>query len=184
MTLIGHFDVGSAVAAKQHLWIGRSSADQDGSISVTSSSGDDCYAVIYTFTGVNAGTTLADVIENGTAGTAVNGAGTGTTVSDTGVATLGRDRLACNFGGINDDNAAVAFTGETGGDWTVAADAGSFTGTDGEVWLQTAAMPSAGTIDGGTFTMASDAWGGVGFALVPPQSLIYNPNPQAYLQLR
>jgi hypothetical protein len=96
-------------------------------------------------------------------------AGTSATINDAAVATLGPDRLALNFVGINDDNAVAAFTGMIGGTWAEAtaeyADAG---GTDACIQLQTAAMAAAGVIDGGSTSNvdATDGWGSIGFALI------------------
>lgn len=185
LTKIGTFDVGSAVAAKQHLWIGRA-LHVAPAPEVVSSSGDDIYARLYEFSGVHTGSALSDVIENSSAGSAVNGAGTSASVLDTGVTTLGADRLACNFIAVNDDNnlELTAMTGETGGDWTYPVTAfGSSTGTDGAIALVTATIASAGTIDGGSDAITSDAWGVVGFALIPaaaaaPASLIYQPGTE------
>lgn len=168
VTSIGTFDVGSAVAARQHLWIGRvattgNSANFNGSNSGT----DDVYCIAHEFTDCSTGTTLATVIENGTAGSTANGAGTSTTVADTGVTTLGVDRLALNLIGINDDATGLAsFAGETGGDWVQRAIFETATGTDGTVAVQDAAMAAAGTINGGTATITLDAWGVVGFAII------------------
>lgn len=169
----GGFAVGSA--AKQLLWIGRALSDSepiDLEVGITSSSGDDLYKRIYEFSGVNPGTALSDVIENSSAGNAVNGSGTSNTIADTAVVTLGPDRLACNFVAVNDDNALDAFTGQTGGTWAEAvAEFAASAGTDGAVGIQTATIASADTINGGTDTMAaSDAWGVVGFALIPVES--------------
>jgi hypothetical protein len=169
LTSIGAFDVGSAVAAKQHLWIGRWYSASAVNINVGIGGGDDIYARGYRFRGVNLlGTTLSDVIENASAGATSNGANTGTTVSDTAVQTLGADRLALNFVGINDDATGIAaFAGASGGTWAMPASFESSTGTDGTIALMTAGMASAGTIDGGSDTITSDAWGVVGFALIP-----------------
>lgn len=124
--------------------------------------------IMVQFADVSAGTTLATVIENGTAGTANNGAGTGTSMSDTAVTTLGTDRLACNWIAVNDDvlGASYVFSGESGGTWTDRPLYNESTGTDGALALSEATMASAGTIDGATATITSAAWGVVGFALI------------------
>lgn len=157
--------VGSPTAGYQLVWIGRATATGTVTVEVLRASGT-WLARLYEFTNVAPGTTLAAVIENSTAGSYSNGSpGTSTTLADTAVTTLGVDRLAVNVVAVNDDNALGSFTGESGGDWTLAADYGTATGTDGEIGLQTAAMAAAGTIDGGTFTLgASLSWGVVGFA--------------------
>ena len=183
MTSIGAFPVGSPTAALQHLWIGRATAAAIAGADVSGYASEDIYVLFWEFSDVNTGTTLADVIENGTAGNATNGAGTSDTILDTAVTTLGADRLALNFVAVNDDNALDAFTGMTGGTWgEPGVEYADAAGTDGAIGLQTAAMASAGTIDGGTLTMAaSDAWGVVGFALIPepstvPALLLEQPN--------
>lgn len=160
--------VGSPIAALQYVRIGRVMAN--GTVTVNmATSANDGYARLYEFSGVHTGSALADVIENGTAGSHVNGAGTSATIADSGVTTLGADRLAINLVAVNDDNALDAFTGMTGGTWAEAtAEYLTATGTDGAIGLQTATIASAGTIDGGTDSMGiSDAWGVVGFALIP-----------------
>lgn len=185
-TAVGVFDVGSPAVGKQHLWIGRTAALTSGFVdAIAVCQGDDIYVRLYRFTGVHTGTTLADVIENSTAGTATNGVGNVIDISDTGVTTLGADRLALNFVGVNDDNVLDAFTGMTGGTWAeLVAEYATATGTDGAIGIQGATIAAAGTIDGGTDTMAiADPWGVVGFALIPagaatPASLIYQPGLQ------
>lgn len=141
LTKIGEFDVGSAVAASQHLWIGRALNTSAMVITGSNAGGDDVYVRVYEFNNVFTGTTLATVLENVTAGATVNSAGTSATASDASVTTLGPDRLALNFEAVNDDNALSAFTGETGGDWGFAvspyADSG---GTDGAIGLQISPM--------------------------------------------
>lgn len=156
--------VGTTVVALQWIYVGRAT---DTAIQVfVTSTGFDLYARLYEFQDVRAGTSLADVIENSTAGSAVNGTGLSTSVLDSGVTTLGADRLALNFVGINDDATGIAaFIGMTGGTWAMPATFESATGTDGTISLMTAAMALAGTIDGGADTITSDSWGVVGFAL-------------------
>jgi hypothetical protein len=161
--------VAAVASERQYIWIGRSLGGT-ASVSYSDASGNDGYFRLYEFSGANAGTTLADVIENGTAGTATGARGTAAQIDDTGVTTLAPNRLALNFIGVNDDNNAdfdtEAFTGMTGGTWASNGSYGSATGTDGAIGLQSATMASAGTIDGGALTMAaSDGWGVIGFAL-------------------
>lgn len=184
-TLIGNFDVGGSAEARMWLYIGRATATTVGDQYDTAQvGGQDIYNRLYEFSGVHTGTALADVIENGSAGSTTTSAGTSNTIADASVQTLGADRLALNFVAINDDNALDAFTGQSGGTWAEAvAEFASSTGTDAAIQLQTATIASAGTIDGGTEGMAaSDAWGVVGFALKPqaaavPASLLYVPRP-------
>jgi hypothetical protein len=158
---------GNPIAARQRVWIGRALATTV-NVNIALASGDDIYWRLYEFSGVHTGTTLADVIENSTAGSNVNGFGTSTSVLDTGVTTLGADRLALNLVGINDDATGIAaFTGMSGGTWDMPSSFESATGTDGTIALMTATIASAGTIDGGSAAITSDAWGVVGFALIP-----------------
>ena len=160
--------VGSGTAALQHIYIGR----WDGTtgspiISGANSTSEDLYIRAYRFQDVSTGTTLATVIENATAGATVNSVGTSNTASDTGVQTLGSDRLALNFVAVNDDNAIAQFSGMSGGTWTEIAEYAESSGTDGAIQLQYCSMASAGTIDGGTASITdSDAWGVIGFALI------------------
>ena len=171
-TAIGEFSVGASDEARQYLWIGRAINGSAPTFTGGNSSGEDVYYRMYEFSGCSLGTTLATVIENVTAGATVNGTGTSTTVADTGVTTLGPNRLALNFSAFNDDLTGFggSFTGETGGDWTSAGSYGTSTGTDASMNLNTAAIASAGTINGGTYTITSMAWGVVGFALIPANS--------------
>jgi hypothetical protein len=166
ITQVNGEPVGNPQAARQQLWLGRALATSVNA-DIGNAGGDDLYIVLHEFSNVNTGTTIASVFENVTAGVLANGAGTSTTVADTGVTTLGVDRLALNCVGINDDATGIAsFTGETGGDWTMVKSFESSTGTDGTASLMTAAMAAAGTINGGTATITSDGWGVVGFALI------------------
>jgi hypothetical protein len=169
-TSIGTFAVGGSTEARQHLWIGRATsttAAQAPGATGTNSTSEDLYIRFYEFQDVSTGTTLATVIENGSAGATVNSTGTSATASDASVQTLGTDRLAVNFVAVNDDNAIAQFSGQSGGTWTETAEYAEPSGTDGAIQLQRAAMASAGTIDGGTASITdSDAWGVVGFALI------------------
>jgi hypothetical protein len=160
-------DVGSAKTGSQHLYIGRSLSTSAPVVTGANVGGDDVYWRFYEFQDVNTGTTLAAVIENSSAGAIVNGAATSTTCSDTGVTTLGVDRLACNFGALSDDAMGIAlFTGMTGGTWAHFQSFETGTGTDGTIFFEDAAMATAGTIDGGSDTITSIGWGVIGFALI------------------
>lgn len=159
--------VGSSSEGGQYIFIGRALSTSAPTISGTNSGTDDLYIRSYQFTDVSTGTTLATVIENGTAGNAPSVSSTGVVVSDQGVQTLGVDRLACNFGAITDDASGIAlFTGATGGTWAHFQSYETATGTDGTVFFEDAAMATAGTIDGGSATIVSLPWGVVGFALI------------------
>ena len=129
--------VGGTGEARQWLFVGRSLSTSAPVVTGANAGGDDVYWRFYEFRDVSTGTTVATIAENITAANFLNSAGTTNTASDAAVTTLGPDRLALNFVAVNDDNAISAFTGETGGDWTLAtapyADSG---GTDGAIALQ------------------------------------------------
>lgn len=118
---------------------------------------------VYRFTGAPSGTIGNIVLGFGFA-TAATAA-----VTDTSVTTTGTNSLACQLVAVADDNAMGAFTGMSGGTWAEAtAEFTSSTGTpDTCMQLQTATVASAGTIDGGSFTMSfADPWGVVGFYIL------------------
>lgn len=162
-------DVGSAAAGYQYIFIGRALNLSAIVITGGNSGADDIYIRAYEFSGVVKGTTLATVIENSTAGSFANGAGTSTTCADTGVTTLGADRLALNFVALADDAMGLAaFAGQSGGTWALpVAIYETATGTDATLGLNTAPIAVAGTINGGTDAITSIAWGVIGFALIP-----------------
>ena len=94
------------------------------------------------------------------------GTNSGTTISAQSVTTTGVNRLAVSFVFDTANNALNVFSGGTWaepvGEYTVA------TGSGGGVQLQTATMSSAGTISGGSYTIATSAsWGVRAFALIP-----------------
>lgn len=162
-------NVGNPIVAYQYIYIGRATSAASGpEASGTNSTSEDLYMRMYAFKDVSTGTTLGTVIENATAGAAVNVNGTSATAADASVQTLGPDRLALNLVAANDDVTIAAFTGQSGGTWVEAvAEYADPAGTDGAIQLQTAAMASAGTIDGGTAALSLSAgWGAFGFALI------------------
>lgn len=172
LTFIGVFNVGGGGVvppARQHLWIGRSTSALSATVSGSNSTSEDLYIMSHHFANVSSGATLATVIENVTPGAVANSDGTtSTTVLDTSVITLDVDRLALNFVAINDDATFSGFTGESGGTWVTRASYADASGTDGAIYLTTAAMPTALTsISGGAATISPSAgWGTVGFALI------------------
>lgn len=129
-------------------------------------SGEDLFLRMYEFSGASPGATVAAVFENG--GSHYGAVeGTSVAVADSGVVTNGADRLACQFVGIGANQAVESFAGETGGDWTEAvAEYASAEGVAATLQLQTAPMAAAGTIDGGTQTIVSAAWGSIGLAII------------------
>lgn len=178
----GSWPVGNPAAARQFIYIGRALSTSQPTISGANSTSEDLYIQANEFNDVSTGTTLATVIENSTAGNAVNGTGTSTTVSDTGVTTLGTDRLALNLIAINDDASGLAaFAGASGGTWSQLSLYEDASGTDGTVSVQAADMTSAGTIDGGSDTITSLAWGVVGFALIgTTPAAAFAPPPRSF----
>jgi len=107
----------------------------------------------------------ADTIE-----AVVNNTGAGRTVSHPDITTLTADSLVCMFTGIRNDEAALSFTGETGGDLTLLNDFLTTTGSDQANSCQTADMASPGTISGGTWIKPlSDSWTHIGFAIYHAQ---------------
>lgn len=133
-------------------------------------SGEDVIGRIYEFSGEAFSGTVAGVFENG-AGTSDTASATGTDVGDAPVITNGIDRLACNFAVLESAQAIGAFTGETGGDWTEAV--AEYVGTSMTIQLQTAAMASAGTLDGGAVTVgASTVWLSISTAIIPAGPLL------------
>lgn len=170
LTSIGEFSAGATDEGRHYLWVGRALSTSNAPVAAGSNaSGEDIFFRMYEFSGVSTGTTLATVIENGSAGATANGVGTSDTVADTAVTTLGDNRLALNFTGTSDDLTGFgnSFTSETGGDWTTAGSFGTSNGTDAALNLNTAAIATAATIDGGTYSITSMAWGVIGFALIP-----------------
>lgn len=166
LTKIGEFDVGSAVAASQHLWIGRSLSTSAMVITGANAGGDDVYVRVYEFQNGNVGTTINDVIENGSAGATVNTAGTAVSIQDSAVTTLGVDRLALQFIAANDD---IGIPDNSELTWLqVVAEYADAGGTDGMIACHSAAAATAATYGGDdTWTGSlSSAWGVVGFALI------------------
>ena len=74
--------------------------------------------------------------------------------SDRSVTTTRPNRLACNFMLLQTDQNMGSWTGETGGDWTLVWQMPS---GRGRLSLQTALLTSAGTIDGGGYTLPGAA---------------------------
>ena len=185
---------GNPTAAGQLLFFARATSTSAPVITGANSGGDDIYVRIYEFTNVNTGTTLSDILENGSAGTLSNGANTASVIDDTGVTTLDADRLALQLAAMNDDVDVGFFSGQSGGTWTQPVSGYlTSTGTDGGIGLNTATMSAAGTINGGTSTPgASIGWGVVGFALIgtPAAPAAYQPrygftdhaNPGVFMQ--
>jgi hypothetical protein len=117
-------------------------------------------AQMFRFAGANA--TEASATES-----VANAGSTNAAVNDVGVTSTVSGTLAINVVGVADDNAIDAFTGQTGGTWVEATGEYLFQ-SNGTIQVQYAELPVAGTINGGSYTMAaSDAWGIIGFVLKP-----------------
>jgi hypothetical protein len=171
--------VGVAQVGNHAVISGRVMADGTCSSDYTvGAAGGDITARIYEFSGVVLGTTNLTIGENvgGSGGGLYRGvAGTSTTPGDADVVTGGVSRLALNFLIIQGAQAVGDWTSETGGDWTEAiAEYTHSTGNGATMQLQTASMPTAGTISGGVMTITSAPWGVMGFALIPaPEAVGY-----------
>src|SRR5262249_39018220 len=138
-------------------------------------SGNDLFLRLYEFSGASLGVTAGAVLEPAV-GAAVAEAATNTTVLDASVTTTARDRLALQFVGLASNQAVGDFTGETGGDWVEAvAEFSSASGATATLQLQTSAIAGAGTIDGGTMTITSVAWGVLGIAILPNEIGLRSP---------
>lgn len=180
---------GEGVAVSEHIWIGRAINTSAAPTATGGNSGtDDLYFRMYEFSNVATGTTLGSVVENAAAALDFcTQGGTSATAEDQEVQTTAADRLALNFLGINDDNPFAGFTGQTGGTWVTKASYASATGTDGALYLVSADMAAAGTINGGTGSITdSDSWRIVGWALIgattPPPSDVFGTEERFYLQ--
>lgn len=157
------------VAAQYGVFIGRVMANGTCSGDATvGASGEDIFMRMYEFSGASAGASVASVLENGVGITDTSSA-ISTDVGDAPLTTNGGDRLGLNFVYLNNNQAIGSFTGETGGDWTEAvAEYQEATGATATLQLQTTAMPSAGSIDGGAVTIGTSIeWVSRSTAIIP-----------------
>ncbi|MHC4686729.1 MAG: hypothetical protein ACYTEW_20825 [Planctomycetota bacterium] len=85
------------------------------------------------------------------------------------ITTSNSDSLVLMYTGINDDETAVSFTGETGGDLTLTAQDTTALDTDYHISLQEVDLASTGTIAGGTWSYAgaTETWLTRGIAVYP-----------------
>lgn len=173
-TIVNAAAVGATAA--HSLYLGRVTADGTVSQAQTvGASGEDIFARFYEFSGVSKGTTVATVCEN-TYVTNVGGiytdvSGTSTSIANAPVKTTVADGLALNFVSVNANQAVSAFTGMTGGTWAEVVAEYVAGGTVATMQLQSASMPSPATIDGGSLTITSAAWGVLGLSLIPSTAL-------------
>lgn len=105
-----------------------------------------------------------------------------TTITDAAVTALAPIRLALNFIFQSNDNGTFNdFTGETGGNGWPSGGGGitpitSTTGADATVVVQSAQMPTSGTIDGGSTTVATAVdWVNIGVALIGEGEVVPRP---------
>lgn len=111
----------------------------------------------------NNSTSVAAAIES-----IAEGQGTSNTYAAQNVTSTTNLSLAVQFVAVADDNTTGSFTGESGGDYTEVATYLYDGGSDGAHSVQTAELATAGSITGGSFTMAaSDPWGVIGFIIKP-----------------
>jgi hypothetical protein len=164
---------GAGTTGLEHgLFIGRVTANGTVSFDMAcGASSEDMYGRIYEFSGASTSPVLSGVIEEGTSAPQVYtsfGLTGATSIGALDVQSLGADRLALHFMCLNTNQAVGDFTGETGGNWTEAtAEFASAVGATATLQLQTASMPSAGTISGGLISTTTTNWGIVGMALIP-----------------
>jgi hypothetical protein len=165
--------MGSPTNSYLHCYVGRVTANGTISADLTvGAAGEDLFAVWYEFSGASTATTLTypnGISEAVDAGTYYDfNSGQGTTITFAQVRSSDVDRLGVQFIGVNANQALVNATGETGGDWTEpVGEFASASGTAATVGIQTAAMPTAANIVGGTITISSAGWGVLVFALKP-----------------
>ena len=162
LTFVTSTPVGAT--ARFSVFMGRVIAGGTCSVDLTvGASGEDLVCLLYEFSDLFTTTALAGILDNAEA---AGNAGTSTTVAHATHTTHGDDRLIIELIGINAAQALASFSGETGGDYTLEAEYQG-AGTVGTIGLQTASIPTANTLAGGTFSIASAAWGAWGAALVP-----------------
>ena len=172
------------ITATFSVFFGRATANGTCSLDLTvGASGEDLVSRIYEFEEITDATTEAEVLDNAEA---AGDSGTSTTVAHATHTTHGDNRLVIELIGIDATQAVTSFTGETGGDYTLEAQYSGAEAVDygdcdygegeygvgecapvGTIALQTAPIPTANTLSGGTFTIASADWGTWGAALVP-----------------
>ena len=153
------YNADSTGIGRQWIYYKFSTGSETGSLTITIGGLNCKTARMYAFRNV----ALSSFNEGGSFGYA-----TSTTISARSVTTLGEKRLAVSFVLVNDDVAVAEFTGESNGNWIEpVAEFTTDQGSDGCIQLQTATIPSATTISGGTRTIPSAAWGVRAFALKP-----------------
>ncbi len=99
--------------------------------------------------------------------------GTSATIADQTVTTTAASRIAVNLVALASNQTIGAFSGESGGTWVEAvSEYNSASGLGITMQLQTADMPSTGTIDGGTVSVGTSGdFVVIGFAILPTPAL-------------
>jgi PKD repeat protein len=160
---------GTTARVTQWIYYKFATGTESGTATVTVSQTSGIYgrgAMMYAFRNV----ALASFTESEGISTASSG-----TISPPSVTTLGVKRLAVAFEALAGDPTGTlgldSFTGESGGDWTMAATVNVYHGSSGdhhfENGLQTATIANAGTISGGSDSIAAYYWVVRSFALKP-----------------
>jgi hypothetical protein len=145
---------------------GAGEASQTVSVTCTGGTTNDlAMARIYRFTAANGFNSTAPIAAIASA------AGTASPFTMPTVTPTGRNQLAVCIASLASSDAAIGdASGESGGDWTQAAEGASTTGGDGSLQVQTSDQSGGGAISGGsrTFTVSTSGhWVTVGFTLVP-----------------
>jgi flagellin-like protein len=161
---------GTSARVTQWIYYKFSNGMESGTATVTISQPSGIYgrgARMYAFRNV--------ALTSFTEGTNTNTANSATILPPS-VTTLGVKRLAVSFEVLAGDpqygnQGLDSFTGESGGDWALAAPRFVYSGYSGdhhfEFGLQTATMANAGTISGGSDYIAAYYWFVRSFALIP-----------------
>lgn len=151
-TLVDSTTTGLGDTVGTYVWWKVAAGTESGSETITKNVSVDSIGRMHRFTGADseeASATSADRSK---------------TIDHADVTTTGSDRLAIAVTGVNADESAASFTGETGGDFTLDVDD---LGTDIKISMQTADMSSSGTISGGTWTYTGGfaEWATIAFAI-------------------
>ncbi len=91
---------------------------------------------------------------------AATNTGTSKTPGHPSITTTEAVALILCAGGVNDNETAASFTGESGGDLVIHSQDGTADGTDHLLYLQTVLLTATGTVSGGTWTYsgATEDW--------------------------
>lgn len=162
------FGVGSGgTSGDQLIMMGRVIADGTVSIDLSSTSGTDgMLGRIYEYEDTPTGTTMAEILDNTTGSSEVRQTvNTTASILDSGITTTGYNSLGFQFVAVVADQALADFSGETGGNWAKPVSEFTSSSPAGAICIQTAGVPTAGSVDGGTITITSNPWASVGTAM-------------------